>query len=102
MERQQLHERQTGLCAICRCPPAAHIDHDHDSGLVRGVLCFNCNAGLGLFTDRSESRTAALAYLGVANGEGAPDRTSWPRVIEMYPYRGAEIDGERWRHPIGA
>ncbi|RBY97482.1 endonuclease [Blastococcus sp. TF02-8] len=42
---------QGGVCAICRAAPAAHVDHDHDSGAVRALLCFNCNGGLGQFRD---------------------------------------------------
>jgi len=45
--RRQIYESQNGVCAICRHAPAAHVDHDHESRHTRGLLCFNCNAGLG-------------------------------------------------------
>jgi hypothetical protein len=54
---------QGGRCAICKTEPAVHVDHDHDSGLVRGVLCFNCNGGLGQFKDDARNLTRALDYL---------------------------------------
>lgn len=42
---------QKGMCAICgveRHPLLLHIDHDHESGKVRGLLCSPCNTGLGM------------------------------------------------------
>jgi hypothetical protein len=56
-------EQQSGLCALCRIRPAEHVDHDHMTGRVRGVLCFNCNGGLGQFKDSIASLRAAIDYL---------------------------------------
>lgn len=55
-----------GGCAICgetRHRKQMHIDHDHSTGQVRGILCFKCNVGLGNFGDSAENLRAALAYL---------------------------------------
>ena len=42
---------QGGVCAICKGPPVVHnvyhIDHDHKTGLIRGLLCQSCNTGIG-------------------------------------------------------
>jgi hypothetical protein len=66
-----LIERQGGVCAICGRPDPEHVDHCHDSGLIRGVLCFNCNGGLGQFGDDIERLRAAIRYLErAASGEG--------------------------------
>lgn len=54
---------QGGLCDICAGGPAAHVDHDHESGLVRGILCFNCNRALGKLGDDVVLLTRAIEYL---------------------------------------
>jgi hypothetical protein len=58
-----LVEVQGGLCAICRERPPDHVDHDHATGAVRGMLCFNCNGGLGQFRDRPDLLRLAAEYL---------------------------------------
>jgi hypothetical protein len=50
-EADAMLEKQDGLCAICRTAPAEHADHDHETGGVRVMLCFNCNGGLGQLKD---------------------------------------------------
>lgn len=59
---------QGGRCAICEqaLKPGvggAAIDHDHDSGAVRGMLCCPCNLGLGHFRDDAERLARAAVYL---------------------------------------
>jgi hypothetical protein len=54
---------QGGRCALCRERPAEHVDHDHLTGQVRGMLCFCCNQGLGNFRDRADVLQAAIGYL---------------------------------------
>ena len=55
--------RQGGVCAICQTNEPVHVDHDHVTGLVRGILCFNCNRGLGKLGDDPDLLRKALAYL---------------------------------------
>ena len=58
---------QNGVCAICGCPPgegrSLFIDHDHVSGVTRGLLCGYCNSGLGFFKDNVVVMKRAIAYL---------------------------------------
>jgi hypothetical protein len=59
---------QDGRCAVCRSPAPLgrgrwHIDHDHVTGQIRGLLCNNCNMGIGYFGDDPEVVAAAASYL---------------------------------------
>ncbi|MFR9777138.1 endonuclease VII domain-containing protein [Micromonospora sp. MS34] len=49
--------------ALCGDPDPEHVDHDHRTGWVRGILCFNCNGGLGRFRDSPARRARAITYL---------------------------------------
>ena len=62
---EALLAKQGGVCAICAKPPAEPpvVDHCHGTGKVRGLLCRNCNSGLGLFGDDHGLLAAAIAYL---------------------------------------
>lgn len=63
-----------GLCAICGKPQQAvngltgkmfdmNVDHDHETKKVRGLLCHNCNRGLGMFQDSADLLRRAAEYL---------------------------------------
>jgi hypothetical protein len=62
---------QGGVCAICGKEDPEHVDHNHDTGEVRGILCFNCNGGLGQFKDSIDSLVNAAAYLGTHDPEAS-------------------------------
>lgn len=70
--------KQGGLCMICRSAKAEHVDHDHETGEVRGILCFNCNGGLGQFKDRRDVMGKAIAYLN-----GWQSQRPWREVIHQ-------------------
>lgn len=64
--RDELLATQGGVCALCGGDSARWcMDHDHDNGMVRGVLCYSCNVGLGQFGDDPDRLMAAVDYLDV-------------------------------------
>ncbi|WP_432191842.1 endonuclease VII domain-containing protein [Streptomyces sp. bgisy027] len=66
-ERDALAASQGGVCCICLAAVPEHVDHCHETGRVRGVLCFSCNAALGQFKDRPDVIRRAAAYVeGIA------------------------------------
>jgi hypothetical protein len=58
---------QDGRCGICGDEPAPgqflHVDHDHESGDVRGLLCVRCNNGCGQFRENPQLLMKALDYV---------------------------------------
>jgi len=65
---------QHGVCAICQTAPAAHVDHDHQTDKVRGLLCFRCNAALGQFGDDPLVLRRAARYVERGGFRAVPDR----------------------------
>ena len=66
-EFEQMLTSQNGVCAICRHPEKRRyrlsVDHDHESGRVRGLLCSQCNFAIGLMSDEPGRLIAAAQYL---------------------------------------
>lgn len=58
---------QNGLCGVCDEPKQLVIDHCHNSGNFRGMLCRDCNLALGLLRDKIDNLTRAINYLVVNN-----------------------------------
>jgi Recombination endonuclease VII len=60
----EIFNEQEGRCAICgNSLDNPHIDHDHITGKVRGILCPGCNWGLGSFGDSPEVLRKAASYI---------------------------------------
>lgn len=65
---EKMLKEQDYTCLICKTPTSSltrmlDVDHCHKTGKVRGLLCINCNRGLGLFRDSKESLSQAIKYL---------------------------------------
>jgi len=75
---QRMLAEQRGVCAICQRHQLYQrlaVDHDHRSKKVRGLLCVQCNRGLGRFFDSPYRLRRAAEYLEKANGK---DNSSKP------------------------
>lgn len=74
-EKQQMIADQNNCCAICKNPftdtKNTHVDHCHATSVIRGILCNNCNHGLGKFKDSTKILEQAKQYLG-QNAQAQP------------------------------
>lgn len=63
----EMYKSQEGLCAICGNPPKMgqrlYVDHNHNTGEVRALLCQLCNSGLGSFKENIKLLSSAITYL---------------------------------------
>lgn len=69
-EFEHMVEDQNGLCAICGRGPQVRgthkrllVDHDHETGCIRGLLCSDCNVALGLLQDDVARLQKAIEYV---------------------------------------
>lgn len=62
---ERICREQGGSCPICKRLPKERLvlDHDHRTGLFRGLICTQCNRGLGHFLDDLEILKNAISYL---------------------------------------
>lgn len=65
-----MYGQQEGRCAVCadvliKGAKGTHVDHCHDTGVVRGLVCFVCNTGMGKFRDDPNRLRKAAEYLEV-------------------------------------
>lgn len=66
---EQLLQQQGGKCALCFIPAEQarfgrlDVDHDHETGKIRGLLCNKCNRALGMLGDSKSAIVAAAKYI---------------------------------------
>lgn len=87
-----------GRCELCRRETKQlHVDHDHDTGAIRGLLCQACNFGLGYFRDNPEVMRRAARYV-----EATPAQPKEMVGTAVCAYCLARVrvraDGTCWRH----
>ncbi|GAA1630212.1 hypothetical protein GCM10009733_028710 [Nonomuraea maheshkhaliensis] len=85
--------QQGGLCAVCRTVPGTFVDHCHRTGAVRGILCFNCDNGLGHFGDNLVLLELAALYL---DGE-----VLWPEFVVLPEQRDGGVVPPTRGHHLG-
>ena len=72
-EYDAMLEAQGGGCFICGRPPrediSLHVDHNHSTGKVRGILCFRCNNALADFQEDTQLLRRAIDYLAAHTAE---------------------------------
>jgi Recombination endonuclease VII len=108
-----LLDRQAGSCGICRRHPTAvgplRLDHDHETGEIRGFLCNGCNTGIGLLLEHPEFFESAMGYL---SGRSWATRTAsateldatleFAYTTEEYAKLRSERAARDWREPLRA
>jgi len=82
-QKQDLIRGSSGSARSVWARRPDHVDHDHKTGKVRGVLCFNCNSGVGKFFDNSHRLRRAITYL---------EESSWEPFEVLTPRFLVEVD----------
>lgn len=54
---------QDGRCALCLRATTLHVDHCHETGRIRGLLCLSCNTALGRWGDNADGLRRVFSYL---------------------------------------
>ena len=71
-DKKQLIQDQNNKCLICKCVftkiNKPHVDHNHSTGKVRGILCNDCNSLLGFAKENIQILQNSINYIEVKNG----------------------------------
>jgi hypothetical protein len=93
-EYERILEKQGGGCAICEDPPneriSLHVDHDHVTGEIRGLLCVRCNNGIGLFRENPDLLKRAARYV-TADARFRSARPRLERLVRERAYALREL-----------
>lgn len=97
-EYDLMSAEQKGKCACCgthqnELTMNLAVDHDHDTGLIRGLLCLNCNTGIGKLGDNIEGLMKALNYL--EKHELTKERKTNEHVVQVKPKPDVQVKVQR-------
>lgn len=85
---EEIFTAQDGRCGCCKVIEPGetgwHIDHDHQTGEIRGILCSSCNTGIGFLGDNVEGLQRAIAYLKAHQARGGHEKASTPPIIKPF------------------
>lgn len=85
-----LERKSQGRCEICATPfsdlpRAADIDHCHTTQKVRGMLCSNCNTGIGLLKDDVQIMESAIRYIERSLFSKLEGEVDWSQYLHLVP-----------------
>jgi CO dehydrogenase nickel-insertion accessory protein CooC1 len=97
-EYSLMFTEQKGKCACCgihqnELTRNLAVDHDHDTGLIRGLLCSNCNTSIGKLGDNIEGLMKALNYL--EKHELTKERKTNEHVVQVKPKPNVQVKVQR-------
>src|SRR5262249_22014221 len=90
-EYDAMVEAQGGTCAVCPGEPQ-HVDHDHETGAIRGILCSTCNQALG------NARDNINILIGLANYLQRQETLRGAPAMEFYRPLESPIEVALARH----
>jgi hypothetical protein len=94
-------DAQKGKCAICNEAPSSerglHVDHDHVTGQVRGLLCHHCNVALGSFREDESLLLSAIDYIRKAHTLPTVDDEKHSREARLFSTNTSGAAGVYWR-----
>lgn len=84
---EQIFTEQGRCCACCQNTDpgeaAWHIDHDHQTNQIRGILCAKCNTGIGQLGDSLSGLQQAVAYLQAHEARGGYEKAEGPPKLQQ-------------------
>jgi hypothetical protein len=100
---EEMHEKQDGKCAICKNPETQlrggkvkklAVDHNHSTGKIRGLLCSDCNMGIGKLKDDYKILRQAADYLDKYSSDHSAEPDLGPPALRTDLADSAQTSGQ--------